>query len=411
MKSRIAYLCSRYPAISHTFVMREIESLRDRGVEIETFTIRRSPARDLLSEADRSADLSTHSLLPAAPSALLRAHLAAASRHPARYLSTLLRALRLRPPGVRGVLWQVFYFGEAMLLWHECVRREIEHVHVHFANVAADVALLASHFGRLGAGLRSWSFTMHGPTEFYEVGAHRLAEKAADAAFVVCISDFARSQLMSLLDPSDWERLHVIRCGVDTDNLVPEELPLRNAGSLRILCVAQLSARKGQAVLLEAVAALCSEGIELSLTLAGDGPERSRLERQAVELGLGKHVRFLGAVGHDRIPVLHREADVFCLPSFGEGLPVVLMEAMALGTAVVATNVMAVAELVEHQRSGLLVPPGRSDALGVALRRLAQEPKLRRDLAEEARSRVVADYDLRRSAQELERLFGCVGSP
>ncbi len=379
-------------------------------MRIDTFSIRRAERTELLSEADRREAERTFSVLPTSAARLLGAHLLALRRHRRGYASTLMRAMRLRPPGARGLLWQLFYFAEAMLVWGECRRREIPHIHVHFANVAADVALLAAHFGRHAGGPSTWSFTMHGPTELYDVGAHRLPAKVADAAFVACISDFARSQLMSLVESSDWERLHVVRCGVDLDVLAPGEATAAESdgGTINVLCIAQLSARKGHAVLLEALAELPAGDADVNLTIAGDGPERNALGHLARKLGIGARVRFLGAVGGDQIPSLYQGAEIFCLPSFGEGVPVVLMEAMASGVPVIATQVMGVPELVEDGRSGYLVPPGRADALAEALARLAGDSALRARLGGAGRKRVMRDYDLRRSAATLESLFRAV---
>ncbi len=408
----IAYLCSRYPALSHAFVLREVRALRARSLALETFSIRPADPAELISQADREEAGTTSTILPTSATHLLAAHLLALFRAPGAYASTLLLALRLRPPGFRGLLWQLFYFAEAMLLWRECLRRRIAHVHVHFANVAADVALLATRFGRHGGGPQTWSFTMHGPTELYDIEAHRLPAKVRDAAFVACISDFARSQLMSLVEPSAWERLHVVRCGVDPTVLEPGERSGEGEGdTVNVLCVGQLSPRKGHAVLLEAAAKLAASGTELQVTVAGDGPERAALQSLAHALGLSRRVKFAGAVGQDELPSLYRQADIFCLPSFGEGIPVVLMEAMALGVPVVSTRIMGIPELIEHGASGLLVSPGRTDELAAALRRLAEDPALRGELARGGRDQIVRNYDLRDSAALLEDLFKGLNDP
>ena len=167
---KIAYFCSAYPAISHTFILREVEALRRLGIEIETFAIRPTPADQLLAETDRAAAVTTTTILPFRHRQL-GAHLRLALRSPEAYFSTLRGALRLAPPGVRGRLWQLFYFAEAVVLWNECRKQGIRHIHVHLANAAADIALLAA---RIGSALEperpwSWSFTMHRPTEFHDL--------------------------------------------------------------------------------------------------------------------------------------------------------------------------------------------------------------------------------------------------
>ena len=408
MTGPIAYLCSRYPAISHAFVLREVAALREAGVEIETMTVRRSDPSELLSGADRREAESTWAVLPASAARVMGAHVAALWHAPRPYIATLLRALRLRPRGARGLLWQLFYFAEAMLVWRRCAERGIGHIHVHFANVAADVALLATEFGRSAGGPRSWSFTMHGPTEFLDVAAHRLPQKAEDAAFVACISDFARSQLMALTDPASWDNLHIVHCGIHPGP-EPAERPGGN-GPPRLLSVGQLLPRKGHAVLIEALAELADEGVEIDTTIVGAGPERGRLEDLAREMGIGERVRFTGALGQDELPALYEEADIFCLASFAEGVPVVLMEAMAHAVPVVATRINGVPELVADGETGLLVAPGRAADLAAALRRLAADRELAARLGAAGREKVAAEFDQSDSAAALKALYETVAA-
>ena len=423
MTGPVAYLCSRYPAISHAFVLREVAALRDAGVAIETITIRRCDESELLSNADRREAERTWAVLPASPAQVAGAHITALRRAPGAYFATLLRALRLSPPGARGLLWQLFYFAESMLVWRRCTERGISHIHVHFANVAADVALLATTFGRGAGGPRSWSFTMHGPTEFLDVEGHRLPQKAADAAFVACISDFARSQLMALTDPGCWEDLHIVHCGIHPGPAPGGRAATdgqrrgdgrsgdngRGAGDPpALLSVGQLLPRKGHAVLVEALAELAAEGVELDATIVGAGPERNRLEEMARGMGIGGRVRFTGALGQDELPALYEEADIFCLASFAEGVPVVLMEAMAHAVPVVATRINGVPELVADGETGLLVAPGRAADLAAAIRRLTDDRDSAARLGAAGREKVAAEFDQSDSAAQLKALFESV---
>jgi glycosyltransferase involved in cell wall biosynthesis len=409
---QVAYVCSQYPAVSHTFVMREVEGLRELGVRVDTFSIHRTPPAQLLTEADRAAFETTCAILPPRWTALMAAHVSLALSAPRAYAATLALALRLASPGLRGRLWQLFYFAEAVMLWSECRRRGLRHVHAHLANVAADVALLAAELGSRVDRARpwSWSFTMHGPTEFYDLTRFRLAAKLRFARFAVCISDFARSQLMAISDPASWCKLHVIHCGVPLRDFAgcvhqrPDACPM-------VLCVGRLVPEKGQAILLRAIAMLSERGRQLDVTFAGEGPSRARLERLAAELRIAERVTFLGAVGQDQISELYSSATIFCLPSFAEGLPVVLMEAMALGLAVVSTRIAGVPELIEDDRTGLLVAPGRADALADALARLLDDAALRRRLGSRARQRVSQDFDADRSARQLLALFAAQLAP
>ncbi len=206
--SKIAYLCNRYPAVSNTFILQEVAALRELGVPVETISVRRPRSGDLLGRADREEHARTHYLLPARVGELLQAHLLALLSRPRRYLQTLLLAWRLSASGARARVWQLLYFAEAVMVWQHCRRQGVRHLHAHFAYVASDDALLAAHLGGW-----SWSFSMHGPPEFYDVRGTRLAAKVERADAVICISDFCRSQLMSLVHEAHWAKLHVVRCG------------------------------------------------------------------------------------------------------------------------------------------------------------------------------------------------------
>jgi colanic acid/amylovoran biosynthesis glycosyltransferase len=404
---RLAYLCSQYPAISHTFVLREVEALRRRGLQIDTFSIHRASAEHLLADADRAAFESTFAILPTTPRRLLGAHLRLLVGAPTAYLRVLALALRLSSPGLRGRLWQIFYFAEAVILWNECAQRDIRHIHVHLANVAADVALLASEIGSaIDAARRwSWSFTMHGPTELFDVRWFRLAEKLRRARFVVCISDFARSQLMMLASPETWEKLEVVHVGIPMEQFTDDREKALARDIPSVLFIGRQVPEKGQGVLLEAVALLAERGLTVEVTIAGEGDARSEFERLAERLGLSAQVSFTGAVGQEEICDLYVAADVLCLPSFAEGVPCVLMEAMAMQTPVITTRIAGIPELVEHERTGLLVSPGRADQLADALERLLTDPALRRELGSNGREWVVREFNAESSTETLCDLF------
>ncbi len=404
---KVAYLCAQYPAISHTFVLREVEALRGLGVEIATFSIRRAGSDHLLAHADRVAFESTYAILPPRWRVLLAAHLTLFVRAPAAYLSTLALALRLAPAGLRGRLWQLFYFVEAVVLWSECHRRDIRHIHVHLTNVATDVALLAAELGSAIEPRRpwSWSFTIHGPTEFYDVTRFRLAEKLRYARFVVCISDYARSQLMALSRPEVWDRFHVIHVGIPIAQFTRSENGNHRGERPTILFIGRQVPEKGQVVLMEAVVLLAERGHRVNITLAGEGQARAELERLAEQLGLAAQVSFPGAVGQEEIRALYEGASIFCLPSFAEGIPGVLMEAMAMRLPVVSTRITGIPELVDDGRTGLLVTPGRSDELADALERLLLDPSFGHQLGSSARDKVIREFNTASSAKQLYELL------
>ncbi len=400
---RLAYVVGRYPAISHAFLLQEVLALRALGATVHTFSVRRVGPEQLLTDTDREAFETTYAILPARPGHLVAAHLRALLTRPRRYARALATGLGMRGPGVRGALWQLFYLAEAGVLWDRCRRLGLRHVHAQFASNAANVALLAAELG--GPGW-SWSLTVHGPTDFYNLHGFRLPDKARHAAFVVCTSDFARSQLQAFVDPAEWPKLETVPMGVDAERFKPKPHRSDDPGApIRIVTVGRLAGVKGQAVLLDAVAELKQRAVAVQLTIAGDGPERDQLERRTDRLGLRDRVEFTGPVGHDRVAELCAAADVFVSSSFAEGLPTVLMEAMATGLPTVATRIMGVPELVEHEVTGLLVPPARPDLLADALERLASRPDERRAMGEAGRRKVLEERDPRRSG---ERLLGLV---
>jgi colanic acid/amylovoran biosynthesis glycosyltransferase len=401
---RLAVICSRYPAVSHSFVVNEVRALRERGIDVHTITVRRPREDELLSNADREEEARTFAVLPPSLARFAAAHARALLSHPLRWLATLSLSLRMSTGGLRSGVWRLFYFTEAILVWDECRRHGIRHLHAHFANVGSDLALLAARFG---GGEWSWSFTMHGCSELFEDRPHRLPEKIRRARLVVCNSDFTRAQLMKLVERDAWDRLHTVRCGIDVRRFQP---PARRVsdGPLRLLTVARLVPGKGHALLLEALASLRDRGIETATTFVGEGPERETLERLADELRLD--VRLAGAVGQDELRAFYDDAELFCLPTFAEGLGMVLLEAMSAGLPVVSSLVMGVPEVVEDGETGLLVLPGRADLLAEALARLAESGELREQLGRAGRRWVEDEFGIERASAQLaclleERVF------
>jgi colanic acid/amylovoran biosynthesis glycosyltransferase len=408
---RVAYLTGRYPAISHTFIMREVRALRALGIEVDTFSVWSTDENLLLARADKEEYKTTYALLAPRLAYIARAHVMAVLTRPRRYLATARRAFKLRGPGLRGWGVAVTWLVETIVLWHQCRQRAITHVHAHLNGTAPTVALLLANFANdLDAGGVGWTWsqTVHGPSEFYDTIGEHLAEKIRSATFVVCISDFARSQLMGLVEASHWPKLHVVHCGVDLDVFRPVDAQPVSSGpsrTFRILNVGRLVSVKGHAALIEAVALVRGKNIDASLTIVGEGPARPELERIVAGLDLRSHVHLTGAVGQDEILELYRASDVFCMSSFAEGVPVVLMEAMAQEIPVIAPAIMGIPELIENGVNGILTRPGRPDQIADGLSRLALSPELRLELGRNARRFIISDFDINQSAEKLRDLF------
>jgi colanic acid/amylovoran biosynthesis glycosyltransferase len=385
-----------------------VEALRGLGVDVHTFSIHRSDPAHLLAEADRREYERTYALRPISLKTLLSAHLTGLSQRPLSYILSLLRSLARSRGAPRDLLWQLFYFAEAVPLWLRVRAAGMRHVHSHFTHPASDVAMIVAELGDRD-GRFSFSFSAHG-ADMQETDQPRLAEKVRRATRVVCVSDFGRSQLMSLVEPEHWPKIEVVHCGLEPAEFSMAPHDTSGAEPVSVLAVGRLIPIKGHKILLEAAALARRRGLDLRLTIVGDGPLRGYLERAAGRLGIAASVDFPGFVGQDDIGGYYARADVFCLPSLREGVPVVLMEAMASGLPVIASGIMGIPELVEHERAGLLVAPGRADAIADAIARLARDPDSRRRLGEAGRAKIEAEYELhsctRLMASVLERAGG-----
>lgn len=394
----VAYLTGEYPRATDTFIQREVAALRAHGLTVETCSIRRTGVEHHVGEEQRAEASRTFHVLEATgkPLASLRAHLAAL-RAPGRYLRALRLAWKTAPGGIKGHIYNLIYFAEAVVLADHMRRLGVVHLHNHIAKSSCTVAMLASAVSGI-----PYSFTLHGPDIFFEPYHWRLDEKIARAAFVACISHFCRSQAMIFSAPAHWDRLHIVHCGVDP---ALYDTP-RTACGKRLLFVGRLAAVKGVPVLFHALRDLGPDHPDLHLTLIGDGPERRALEDQARVMGLSGMVDFAGYKGQAEVAQALRETDFLVLPSFAEGLPVVLMEALAARVPVLTTRIAGVGELVEDGISGRLVAPGDPVALTAALRALLDAtPEDRAAMGAAGRARVRAEFDSVTEAGKLAALI------
>ncbi|MGY6411711.1 MAG: glycosyltransferase family 4 protein [Alkalilacustris sp.] len=396
----VAYLTGLYPKVSHSFILREVAALRALGVEVLPCSVRRPPPTEIHgpeaeAELDRTFILLDHARQPVV---LLGAHLRLLLTGPRRWGTALRLAWGTRAPGWRAALWQMFYFAEAGVLARYMQARGVTHLHNHLGDASGTVAMLAGAMTGI-----PFSYTAHGPDLFFEPHRWRIDEKTARARFVVCISHFCRSQMMLFSDPLHWQKLAIVRCGVEPARY--GQTPRERFGK-HVLFVGRLAAVKGVPLLLEAFARVRATNPEARLTLVGDGPDRTKLEGRAAGLGLTDAVRFTGYLDQDKVAAALAEADMLVLPSFSEGLPVVLMEALASRIPVIATQVAGVAELVRDGETGLLVPAGDVDSLADGLDRLLSDPDLCRRMGEAGREVVLARHDVTREAGRLLALLG-----
>lgn len=402
---KLAYLVNQYPSPSHTFIRREIAALEAMGTPVERFSIRR-PEVPLVDPRDQAELAATRAVLGAGRATIVTAVLGAMLRHPRGFGAAAARAARWGWRSVRGLPLSVAYLAEACILATWLRRAEVTHLHVHFGTNAVVVAALAELIGG-----PSYSFTVHGPEEFDRPEGLKLREKVASARFVVAVSEYGRSQLYRWMDPADWTKVHVVRCGLDASFLAnePTEVPDRP----RLVSVGRLSEQKGQLVLLEAVSRLIADSPEIGLevVLVGDGPMRPQVEEAIGRLDLGGTVRLAGVLSNDDVRREVEAARAMVLPSFAEGLPVVIMETLARGRPVVSTYVAGIPELVDAS-CGWLVPAGSVDRLVDALREVVDAaPHDLAQMGRTGRARVLERHDAQRESSRLAGLFARAASP
>lgn len=391
---KIAYLTGEYPRATDTFIQREVFALRSGGLQVETFSIRRTAASHHVGIEQQAEAATTHYLLPAGPVQVLRNHVAAILRNPKGYFAAIRLAWQTKPPGLKATIYQACYFIESALVVSLMRRLNCQHLHNHFANSSCSVAMLASTMGGF-----PYSITMHGPAIFFEPKWWRIDKKIETASLVACISHFCRSQAMAFSDPAHWHKLRIVHCGVEPDRYTPREHTGRGT---RLTYVGRLAAVKGLPILLRALSRLAPD---IHLSVVGDGPDSEWLKRSAEELGVSDRVDFLGYKSQDEVADILSQTDVFVMSSFAEGVPVVLMEAMASGVPVVATAVAGIGELVSANISGFLVPPGDEEELAERLFELIEEPQLRQRFGDAGRQKVSQDFNIESEGEWLAELF------
>ncbi|MBO9695058.1 MAG: glycosyltransferase family 4 protein [Sphingopyxis sp.] len=392
---RVAYLVNVYPKVSHSFIRTEIAALERLGLDVSRFTIRRT-AEDFSDTEDRAEAARTTPLLDGNRRALAGAVFRNFLRRPGKTCAVLGRSLRQTESFVRAVA----YFAEAAALAEQMECRGIRHVHVHFGTNPVAVARLAARLSSI-----SYSFTAHGPDEFDAPLALDLPGKIADAAFAAGVSSFGRSQLMRWSDPVHWDRIEVVRCAVAPHFLGEDVADPAGLESRTLTCVARLSAQKGLPLLVAAAARIAGSH-DFVIDVIGDGDGRTVLEEQIDRLNLNGRIRLLGWRSSEDVRARLAASRAMVLPSFAEGLPVVLMEALALGRPVVSTAVAGIPELLDAD-TGWLVPSGSVDALAGAMAAVLDAPRGQLEaMGRTGRRRVLAAHHPDVNARHLAALLG-----
>ena len=394
---RVAYLVNQYPKVSHTFIRREILALEALGVTVDRFALRGWDGDAVdpvdLEERDKTAYTLKNGIVDLMLGAVKRGW-----RHPGPVWRAVKAAMAMARGGMRPWPYHLVYVAHACRIMDWLDTQPVAHLHAHFGTNPAEIANLVKVMGG-----PSYSFTVHGNDEFDHAPRLALPQKFGGASFVAAISAYTRSQLMRHLPPELWSRIKVVHCGLPESSFETVETPGREGV---FLCIGRMDVEKGHLVLLEAFAKVRAQHPEASLVLAGDGALRGMIEERIAELGLRDSVRITGWINSDQVRQEIRDCHVLVQPSFIEGLPVVIMEAMAQRRPVISTFVAGIPELVIPGENGWLVPAGTIDELAVAMEQSLSLPSLdMQGMCDAGYERVRVRHHILTEAEKLRTLF------
>jgi colanic acid/amylovoran biosynthesis glycosyltransferase len=394
---RVAYFTNQYPAVSHTFIRREIRAMETLGVSVVRFALR--SGAHLVDDEDKAEAAQTHFVLKASVGELLRCCISPLLTQPLALISVVRQALSMGRHSERGVLRHLAYVVEAAVLANWCRRDAIQHIHAHFGTNSAAIAMFASRLSRI-----PYSFTAHGSEEFEKAPLLSLNMKLEHATFAVCVSSFGRSQLMRWSQPDQWQKIVVVHCGLGGSFLeAPVGPPPPNP---RLVCVGRLDEHKAQILLVAAAHRLHKEGMGCEIVLTGDGPWRQSVEAAITRAELREAITITGWASGDRVIAEIQAARALVLPSFSENMPVVIMEAMALGRPVISTYVGGIPELVQPGKTGWLVPASDEVALAQAMHEALIAPVTQlAAMGAAGRRHILEHHDALKEAKKLKTLF------
>ena len=390
---RIGYLMNAYPMTSTTFIRREIHAIEEQGVEVKRYAIR-PWSETLVDEQDKAEQAITFYLLVGRLPGLLGDFVKETVSNPGGMLRALRTWVKLWRNAGRGFVPHVAYLLEAVSLKRRAVTDEISHLHTHFSTNSAAVAMLSHHLGGPG-----FSFTAHGPDEFVDWSRSSLGLKVAEARFAVAISNYCRVLLARAAGMDHWDKLHIVGCGIDVDEFAPSDAPFD--AHAPFVSVGRLCPQKAQTLVVEAVAQVAATHPEIRVTLIGDGESRAHVETAIARFGLADNVTLLGWQDNDTVRTELGRARALLLPSFAEGLPVVIMEALALGRPAISTYIAGIPELVDED-CGWIIPAGSVDDIAHAMKAaLSADAKTLSEKGAEGRTRVMDRHDIRKNAAAL----------
>jgi colanic acid/amylovoran biosynthesis glycosyltransferase len=395
---KISYFINQYPKVSHSFIRREILALERQGFDVQRIALRGWDV-ELVDEEDLRERKHTQYVLQQGIMPLLMATMCMLVANPARFLTGLKLAMKMGWKAERALPYHLIYLAEACRILPWLREHDTRHIHAHFGTNSAEVVMLAQALGG-----PAFSFTVHGPEEFDKPQFLGLGEKIRRSAFVVAISSFGRSQLYRWIEHEHWNKVNIIHCGLEQSfyDVSPPQLPEKPS----LVCIGRLCEQKGQLLLLEACRNLREKGLEFDLVLAGDGEMRFEIERMINAYHLGANVKITGWISSHQVREEILASRAMVLPSFAEGLPVVIMEAMALRRPVISTYVAGIPELVIPGQNGWLVPAGSVLELSTAIEELlSASTQQLKEMGNAAYTRVRQRHDIDTEASKLAALF------
>ncbi len=395
---KIAYLVNQYPSVSHSFIRREIQSLEKNGLEIARYAVR-SNLKDLVDPGDIEEHGKTRGLLNDSKVGILLMVFKTLLFSPIRFIKAFFSAIKMGMRSDRGVLNHIFYFVEACVVANWVRQDAVDHIHAHFGTNSATLALLV----KMLTGT-PFSFTVHGPEEFDKPEFLSIARKIEESTFVAAISSFGKSQLFRQIEEKYWDKVKIVHCGLEESYFGEPHIPAPDAPNF--VCVGRLCEQKGQLILLRAANELKKQGKDFHLTLVGDGPMRRDLEQYMAAHDLEGNVTITGWMSSDEVKQELIKARAMVLPSFAEGLPVVIMEAMALRRPPITTYIAGIPELVIDGENGWLVTAADVDGLTRAMSKALTTTTVELDaMGEKAHTRVKERHNIETEAAKLKRHF------
>lgn len=400
MPLKVAYLTTAYPEVAHTFIRREIVELERRGNHVLRMALRKGK---LVERRDNEELSKVRFILEQNKLNLVKSVAKVVRKEPFKFVDALKTTLEMSKQSERGLVRHIAYLVEACDLKATLEDEGVEHVHVHFGTNCATVARLAHKMGG-----PTYSMTVHGPTEFDAAIGFSLGKKIEDSLFTVAITNYCSAQLRRWVDYDQWDKIKIVHCTVG-DHILAEPEPIPEA-SRKLVCVGRLTPQKGQLLLVDAMGRLVKEGVDIHLVLAGDGPMREVLEARVAALGLKDNVTITGWIGEEEVRRHLSESRALVLPSFAEGLPVVIMEAFAAARPVITTSIAGIPELVHPGENGWLCISGDIDDLVRAMRECIEAPISRlNEMGQDGRRRVLEGHTASTEAAKMEQLFAEAG--